>query len=140
MSDDTEIVLLPKVEQPSEIAPMVRDVVIADQVRRLAQLGMSRLAIYEYLRLPKIRFEKLYMDDFVAGQMEASRKIASWAMEAAEAGSVPMIMFLCKTRLGWNETSVVEHIGEVRSVVSSQPMTREQFVKRYIDKEGGEGE
>ena len=140
MSDEVELVLLPVGTSGCNPPPMVRDEGVADQVRRLAQLGMSKQAIYRFLRLPITRFEKLYLEDYVTGQMDACRKIAGWAMEAAEAGSVPMIMFLCKTRLGWNETSVVEHIGEVRSVVSSQPMTREEFVKRYIDKEevGGE--
>jgi hypothetical protein len=134
MADEIEIVLLPAETFTQPTPPMERDESVALEVRRLAELGIPKSSIYRFLRLPVVRFEKLYGQDFFEGQMGAGRRIAALAMEAAEAGNVPMIMFLCKTRLGWNETSVVEHIGEVRSVVSSQPMSKEEFMRRYLEK------
>lgn len=109
-----------------------RDESVASQVRVLGRYGLSKSAVRIALKIEQQPFERLYADDFYEGQAEMQKRIASLAMDAAEAGNVPMIMYLCKTKLGWNETNIVEHVGEVRSVVSAKPMSREEFEARYL--------
>jgi len=109
------------------------DEAIGRQVRELARLGLSKNAVRIVAKASKLRFDDLYGDDFYEGQAMMQNRIAMLAMEQAEAGNVPMLMYLCKTKLGWNETNIVEHVGEVRSVVSAVPMTREQFEQRYLN-------
>jgi hypothetical protein len=36
--------------------------------------------------------------------------------------------------LGWSEQQIVEHVGEIRAVVSSKPMSKEEFVQKYLNK------
>lgn len=108
---------------------------VATQVREIARRGLSKSATRVIIGMSHAKFEELYAKDFYEGQATMQNRIAQLAMEQAEAGNVPMIMYLCKTKLGWTETSVIEHVGEVRSVVSSKPMTREEFEKRYLRKE-----
>ena len=125
----------------SLVGPRIeRDEDIARQVRVLGRYGLSKAATRVAVKIEQQPFERLYADDYYEGQAEMQKRLASLAMDAAEAGSVPMIMYLCKTKLGWNETNVVEHIGEVRNVVSAKPMSRAEFEARYLnqDKEGSE--
>jgi hypothetical protein len=37
--------------------------------------------------------------------------------------------------LGWSEQQVIEHTGEIRAVVSSKPMSKEEFVQKYLTKD-----
>jgi hypothetical protein len=105
---------------------------IGRQVRSLAGLGLSKNAISRFLRISQDKFERDYGEDVVAGKYDMSVRLATLAMEAAEAGDSKMIQYLCKVKLGWTETSTVEHIGEVRAVVSAKPLTKEEFEKRYL--------
>jgi hypothetical protein len=61
------------------------------------------------------------------------RGLATVAVEQAMGGNTPVLIHLLKTKLGWNETQVIEHTGEVRNVVSAKPMTKEEFIQRYIN-------
>jgi hypothetical protein len=108
---------------------------VATQVREIARRGLSKSATRVIIGMSHAKFEELYAKDFYEGQATMQNRIAQLAMEQAEAGNVPMIMYLCKTKLGWTETSVIEHVGEVRSVVSSKPMTREEFESKYLTKD-----
>jgi hypothetical protein len=74
-----------------------------------------------------------YNNDFLAGESRMQEIVAMAAMEQVKAGNPQMIMFVAKTRLGWNETNIVAHVGEVRSVVSSKPLTEAEFEARYLN-------
>jgi hypothetical protein len=37
--------------------------------------------------------------------------------------------------LGWTEANVVEHVGEIRAVVSAKPLSRDEFVAKYLEKD-----
>jgi hypothetical protein len=39
---------------------------------------------------------------------------------------------MMKTKLGWVENQVIEHTGEVRAVVSSKPLSTEEFTQRFL--------
>ena len=113
-------------------ATSVVDEEVAQQVRELARLGLSKNAVRLFLKMRFDSFDRLYGEAYLEGQANMQRRLAGLAMEQAEAGNVPMLMYLCKTKLGWNETSVVEHVGEVRTVVSAIPLTRDEFAKKYL--------
>lgn len=113
-------------------ATAVVDEEVAQQVRELARLGLSKNAVRLFLKMRFDSFDRLYGEAYLEGQASMQRRLAGLAMEQAEAGNVPMLMYLCKTKLGWNETSVVEHVGEVRTVVSAIPLTREEFARKYL--------
>lgn len=106
----------------------------ADIVFRMAQLGLSKGSAAKFVGVSIATFEKYYREEYDNGVVDMQRDVAGMAFEAARAGSVPMLLHLVKTKLGWNEKSTVEHVGEVRAVVSNKPLSREEFVRRYIDK------
>jgi hypothetical protein len=114
-------------------ATSIVDEEVAQQVRELARLGLSKNAVRLFLKMRFDSFDRLYGEAYLEGQASMQRRLAGLAMEQAEAGNVPMLMYLCKTKLGWNETSVVEHVGEVRTVVSAVPLTRDEFARKYLD-------
>jgi hypothetical protein len=43
---------------------------------------------------------------------------------------------LLKTKLGWSEQQTLEITGEIRSVVSAKPLTKEEFVQKYLTSDG----
>lgn len=137
MSDDIEV--LPPDESYTPRLPQtsvrhIKDPVISAQARVLGSYGLTKGATAKALRIRLSLLESHYWDEYCEGQADMQKKIAALAMEAAESGSVPMIMYLCKTKLGWTETAVVEHVGEVRAVVSNRPLSRDEFVDRYLKK------
>jgi hypothetical protein len=79
--------------------------------------------------------EKYYLEEFLEGQAEMQRGLASVAVSEAMNGNTPVLLHLLKTKLGWSEQHQIEISGEVRSVVSSKPLTKEEFIQRYLDKE-----
>ena len=141
MPDDTEIEVLPAppLRLVQDQLSHIKDPVIATQARVLGSYGLGVGAVMTALRVRDGVFRKYYKEDYLEGQAAMQKQIAVLAMEAAKEGSVPMIMYLCKSKLGWNETNVVEHTGEVRSVVSNRPMTKEEFTQKYLTK-SNEGE
>ena len=137
MPDDTvEILPVPPSRLIQDQLSHIKDPVIATQARVLGSYGLGVGAVMTALRVRDGVFRKYYKEDYLEGQAAMQKQIAVLAMEAAKEGSVPMIMYLCKSKLGWNETNVVEHTGEVRSVVSNRPMTKEEFTQKYLTKGG----
>lgn len=113
-------------------AEVPRSEAVAQQVAKLSSLGISKHSIAAFLDLKPETFSKLYEKDLVAGTYRMNVKLASLAMAMAEAGDSKMVQFLCKTKLGWTETSTIEHIGEVKAVISAKPLTEEEFEKQYL--------
>lgn len=112
-----------------------RNEFIARQVSTLASFGLSMGSTAIACNITFEQLKKWYREDYNRGAVWQQKRIAAMAMEAAETGSVPMIMFLAKTKLGWVETQQIEHIGEVRAVVSAKPLTREEFAAKYLEQE-----
>lgn len=106
----------------------------ANIVFRMAQMGLSKGATAKCLNVSMQTFDKYYGEEYSSGTIDMQQTLASMAFEAARAGSIPMLLHLVKTKLGWNEHTTVEHVGEVRAVVSNKPLSRDEFVRRYIEK------
>lgn len=105
------------------------------QIRDLAKLGLSKSSTALAARLSTHLLEKYYLEEFLEGQAEMQRGLASVAVAEAMNGNTPVLLHLLKTKLGWSEQHQIEISGEVKSVVSSKPLTKEEFIARYLDKE-----
>ena len=113
----------------------VRDERLASQIKDLGRLGLSKGNVAIAARIGEVVFRKYYLEDFLQGQAEMQKGLAAVAVSEAMNGNTPVLLHLLKTKLGWSETQVIEHTGEVRSVVSAKPMTKEEFVQRYLTKD-----
>lgn len=105
------------------------------QIRDLARLGLSKSSTALAARLSTHLLEKYYLEEFLEGQAEMQRGLASVAVAEAMNGNTPVLLHLLKTKLGWSEQHQIEISGEVRNVVSSKPLTKEEFIAKYLDKE-----
>lgn len=130
-TNQTIVEIEPKYEL--EVAPIPkRNPDVAAMVKRLSRVGLNQTAVAIAAKISPDELRKYYMEDFHAGQASMQEVVATAAMEQVMAGNPQMIQFMAKTKLGWNETNIVEHIGEVRSVISAVPMTREEFEAKYL--------
>lgn len=108
---------------------------VAATVTRLAKLGLSKTAVALGAGITPLHLNKWYLDEYLAGQASMQEIVALGLLEQAKAGNPQVLMYLGKSKLGWTESNVVEHVGEVRAVVSAKPMSKEEFEARYIRKE-----
>jgi hypothetical protein len=118
----------------------VRSEQLAAQVRDLAAFGLSKTSVSITARISLYILEKYYMNDFLDGQSRMQRKLAAKAMEEAMDGNTPVLIHLLKTKLGWNETQLIEHSHEVRSVVSAKPLSKEEFIQKFLQNDDTTGE
>lgn len=137
MSDETkELEVLPPVMQPK---PHTRDHQrnedLACQVRDLGRLGLSKGNAALAARISVYLLEKYYLEDYLEGVASMQRGLASVAIAEAMNGNTPILLHLIKTKLGWSEQQIIEHVGEIRAVVSSKPMSKEEFVQKYLSKD-----
>ncbi len=137
MSDETkELEVLPPVMQPK---PHTRDHQrnedLACQVRDLGRLGLSKGNAALAARISVYLLEKYYLEDYLEGVASMQRGLASVALAEAMNGNTPILLHLIKTKLGWSEQQIIEHVGEIRAVVSSKPMSKEEFVQKYLSKD-----
>lgn len=112
-----------------------KDAEIGAMIERLSRIGLSKTAVSIAARISPNELTKYYAEEFAAGQARMQEVVASAAMEQVMAGNPAMIMYMAKAKLGWTETNVVEHVGEIRAVVSAKPLTREEFEQRYLKKD-----
>lgn len=137
MSDETkEPEVLPPVlkEKPHSVSH-VRDEDLASQVRDLGRLGLSKGNASVAARISPYVLDKYYLEDYLEGVASMQRGLASVAIAEAMNGNTPILLHLLKTKLGWSEQQVIEHVGEIRAVVSAKPMSKEEFVQKYLSKD-----
>ena len=144
----TETVLVPEVVRPNPLASQARggrkdyssqryekDPEIALRIRDLARTGLSKKGTALMCGLSPVELTKWYGEDYDAGQSSMEHVVAAAAMEQVMAGNPQMIMFVAKTKLGWSEHNVVEHVGTVNAVVSARPLSRAEFEAKYLTKD-----
>lgn len=110
--------------------------VVADKVFKYASLGLTKTNVALTCHISTSELNKYYIEEYEKGAATQAHVIAGGLMELAKAGHPQVLMYLGKSKLGWNETNVMEHVGEVRAVVSAQPMSKEEFARKYL----GEGQ
>jgi len=108
---------------------------IGSQIRDMARMGLTKGNVAIAARVSPYILDKYYGEEFSAGEAEMRKGLASVAMAEAMSGNTAILLHLVKTKLGWNETQLIEHSGEVRSVVSAKPLSKEEFIQRFIDKD-----
>lgn len=105
------------------------------QIRDLGRLGLSRSSVALAARITPYLLDKYYLAEFMEGQAEMQRGLASVAVAEAMNGNTPILLHLLKTKLGWSEQQTLEITGEIRSVVSAKPMSKEEFIEKYLTKD-----
>lgn len=108
---------------------------LAAQIRDLGRLGLSKNSAMLAARVRKHVFEKYYLQSFLEGQSEMQKGLAAVAVQEAMNGNTPILLHLLKTKLGWSEQQQLEITGEVRSIVSAAPLSKEEFIKKYLNKD-----
>lgn len=127
-----EAVYSPLLEEKPNTPYHVRSNQLASQIRDLASLGLSKGTTAITARISLYILDKYYLNDYLEGQGRLQRNLAAKAVEEALEGNTPVLIHLLKTKLGWNETQLIEHSGEVRSVVSSKPLSKEEFIQKFL--------
>jgi len=108
---------------------------IGSQIRDMARMGLTKGNVAIAARISPYLLEKYYSEEFLQGEAEMRKGLATVAMAEAMSGNTALLLHLVKTKLGWNETQLIEHSGEVRSVVSAKPLTKEEFAQRFLNQE-----
>jgi hypothetical protein len=101
----------------------------------MGRLGLSKSSTALAARISTYLLDKYYSDEFLEGQSQMQKGLATVAIAEAMNGNTPILLHLLKTKLGWSEQQTLEITGEIRSVVSAKPMSKEEFVQRYLIQE-----
>lgn len=106
-------------------------------VVRFASVGMPHDAIATLLDISQDTLEKHYVVELQKGMSVKKKMLTTWAFGAAQKGSIPMLIFLCKTQLGWKETSNVEVSGQIDikpviNFISSQAQKLEEEKQKLL--------
>lgn len=131
-----------KISEPEILPPVMRvipqtrdhqkDEQLALQIRDMAKVGLSKSQAAHTARISTYILDKYYLEEFLEGQGDMQRGLATVAVAEAMDGNTPILLHLLKTKLGWSEQHQIEISGEVRNVVSAKPLTKEEFVQRYL--------
>lgn len=132
-------VLPPVLREIPQTRHHVKDEQLGLQIRDMAKLGLSKQNVALAARVSVYILEKYYLDEFLEGQADMQRGLAAKAVSEAMEGNTAILLHLLKTKLGWSEHQTLEISGEIRNVVSSRPLTKEEFIQRYLTQNGEDG-
>lgn len=91
-------------------------------VKRMAAVGIPQPHIGKVVGISVPTLEKHYRDELDLGATEANVAVAQSLYDQAVGGNVSAAMFWCKTRMGWRETTHVEHSGEIKTMLWGKPV------------------
>lgn len=128
-------VLPPVMREIPQTREHQRDEQLALQIRDMGRLGLSKTSTALAARISTYLLDKYYSDEFLEGQSQMQKGLATVAIAEAMNGNTPILLHLLKTKLGWSEQQTLEITGEIRSVVSAKPMSKEEFVQKYLTQE-----
>lgn len=132
-------VLPPVMRQVPQTRHHVKDEQLGLQIRDMARLGLGKQNVALAARVSVHILEKYYLEEFLEGQGEMQKGLAAKAVSEAMDGNTAILLHLLKTKLGWSEQHQIEISGEVKSVVSARPLTKEEFIQRYLTEDGKSG-
>ena len=143
--DDKENTVVQESLTPEVLPPIMREVPqtrehqrdeqLALQIRDMGRLGLSKSSTALAARITPYLLDKYYSAEFLEGQSQMQKGLATVAIAEAMNGNTPILLHLLKTKLGWSEQHQIEISGEVKSVVSNKPMTKEEFIAKYLTNE-----
>jgi hypothetical protein len=141
--DDKEDTVVQESLTPEVLPPIMRvvpqtrdhqkDEQLGLQIRDLGRLGLSRTSAALAARITPYLLDKYYSEEFLEGQSQMQKGLASVAITEAMNGNTPVLLHLLKTKLGWSEQQTLEITGEVRAVVSAKPLSKEEFIQKYLN-------
>lgn len=132
-------VLPPVLREIPQTRHHVKDEQLGLQIRDMAKLGLGKQNVALAARVSVYILEKYYLDEFLEGQADMQRGLAAKAVSEAMDGNTAILLHLLKTKLGWSEHQTLEISGEIKNVVSSKPLTKAEFIQRYLLQDGKEG-
>ena len=132
-------VLPPVLREIPQTRHHVKDEQLGLQIRDMAKLGLSKQNVALAARVSVYILEKYYLEEFLEGQADMQKGLAAKAVSEAMEGNTAILLHLLKTKLGWSEHQTLEISGEIRNVVSSRPLTKEEFIQRYLTQNGEDG-
>ena len=131
-----------KLSEPEILPPVMRELPhtrhhvkneqVGLQIRDMAQMGLSKSQAALAARISPHLLDKYYLEEYLNGQGDMQKGLASVAVAEAMNGNTPVLLHLLKTKLGWSEQHQIEISGEVKSVVSNKPMSKEEFIQKYL--------
>jgi len=140
--EDTEATSILKNPEIEVLPPIMREVPqtrehqkdeqLALQIRDMGRLGLSKSSTALAARITPYLLDKYYSEEFLEGQSQMQKGLATVAISEAMNGNTPILLHLLKTKLGWSEQQTLEITGEIRSVVSAKPLSKEEFVQKYL--------
>lgn len=131
-------VLPPIMREVPQTREHQKDEQLALQIRDMGRLGLSKSSTALAARITPYLLDKYYSEEFLEGQSQMQKGLATVAIAEAMNGNTPILLHLLKTKLGWSEQQTLEITGEIRSVVSAKPMSKEEFVAKYLTQESGD--
>jgi hypothetical protein len=131
----TPEVLPPIMREVPQTREHQRDEQLALQIRDMGRLGLSKSSTALAARITPYLLDKYYSAEFLEGQSQMQKGLATVAIAEAMNGNTPILLHLLKTKLGWSEQHQIEISGEVKSVVSNKPMTKDEFIAKYLTNE-----
>jgi hypothetical protein len=134
-----------KISEPEILPPILREIPhtrhhvkdeqLALQIRDMAGMGLNKSQTALAARISTHLLDKYYLEEYLDGQGSMQRGLASVAVSEAMNGNTPILLHLLKTKLGWSEQHQIEISGEVKSVVSNKPMSKDEFIAKYLTNE-----
>lgn len=125
-------ILPPVLREIPQTRHHVKDEQLGLQIRDMARMGLSKSQTALAARISTHLLDKYYLDEYLDGQGSMQKGLAAKAVAEAMDGNTAILLHLLKTKLGWSEQHQIEISGEVKSVVSNKPMSKEEFVARYL--------
>lgn len=87
-----------------------------DDERRVVEncvaIGYTQEQIALILGVSETWIKKNFREELRAGKLKADAQVAGKLFEKAMKGDTASIIFWCKTRMGWRETSNINHESE----------------------------
>lgn len=139
--DSKQPEVLPALPEISDPKPTVysnqrrgheRNEELAGRIRSCAELGLSKGNTVIAVGITPHVLDKYYLDDYLKGVTDMQKCLATKAIQEAMEGNTPILLHLLKTKLGWSEQQIIEHVGEIKAVVSAKPLTKDEFVQKYL--------
>lgn len=81
------------------------------EVEAMASVGIQREEIAAYLDIDEKTLAAHYERELKVGPTKANSNIARRLYAQAMSGNTSSLIFWCKTRMGWSEKNIHEHLG-----------------------------
>ena len=80
-------------------------------VKGLSAVGIRYVDIAQKLEITDDTLRKHYKKELEEGRIDANTTIGTTLFQQAKAGNTTALIFWLKTRAGWKETNVTEHVA-----------------------------